>query len=144
MCWEGPQEKLTCTEHAQPALFVCGVAAAAVLRAKGVEPDTVAGHSVGELATLHVAGVVDFEPALRAMEVRAQLMAGIRRPGTMAAVIGLDDDVVAGLCASDDGPVALALHNGPRSSSSRAWSPRWKPSPSGRGRRGRSRSCRWR
>lgn len=116
VCFRGPQAELTATQHAQPAIFTCSAAALHVLLARGIRPDAVGGHSVGEFAALYAAGVLGFEDALAAVKVRADLMAATTRRGTMAAVIGLEDDVVAGLCddAADRGTVVVALHNGPR------------------------------
>lgn len=115
ICFRGPAERLTRTEHAQPAVFTTSAAWLDVLAAEGVVPDLVAGHSVGELTALHASGCMAFEDALRAVHRRAELMASTSQPGTMAAVLGLDVTAVEGLCerASDDGPVVVAVHNGP-------------------------------
>ncbi|MBW3669048.1 MAG: ACP S-malonyltransferase [Actinobacteria bacterium] len=116
ICFRGPLPRLTATQHAQPAIFTCSAAVLAVLRENGVRPDGVGGHSVGEFAALHAAGVLDFDEALAAVHVRAELMASTTGRGTMAAVIGLDRAVVVELCeqASKLGTVVVALHNGPR------------------------------
>jgi [acyl-carrier-protein] S-malonyltransferase len=115
VCFRGPDERLTRTEHAQPAVFTCGAAWLRVLGGQGLRPDVVAGHSVGELTAIHAAGGLDFESALLAVQRRAQLMAGTAQPGTMAAVLGLDAEVVQKLCeqASERGPVVVAVLNGP-------------------------------
>ena len=92
-CFCGPEESLRQTAITQPAVFTHSIAALEMLRANGVEPDIVAGHSVGELAALVCAGALETEDGLRLVSVRAQAMsaAGKTRPGTMAAIIGLDD-----------------------------------------------------
>lgn len=101
-CFCGPEESLRQTAITQPAVFTHSVAALEILRSRGIEPDVVAGHSVGELAALVAAGAIEIEDGLRLVSVRAQAMsaAGKTRPGSMAAIIGLDDDQVAEVCAS--------------------------------------------
>ena len=116
VCFKGPPARLTATQYAQPAVFTCGAAGLEVLRRNGVHPEIAAGHSVGEFTALVAAGVIGFDDALAAVNRRAALMAGIRRRGTMAAVIGLDADNVEGICAHarQSGPVRVALYNGER------------------------------
>src|SRR4051812_26188200 len=63
-CKEGPDDRLRSTDVAQPALYVCGYAAFAVLRSFGITPDAVAGHSIGEYAALAAAGVFGFTEGL--------------------------------------------------------------------------------
>ncbi|MBA2629443.1 MAG: ACP S-malonyltransferase, partial [Thermoleophilaceae bacterium] len=101
LLFEGPPDELTRTANAQPALLAHGVAAARVLVELGARPRIAAGHSLGEFSALVVAGALSFESALRAVRRRGELMAaaGEARPGTMAAVLGLDDAAVAALCA---------------------------------------------
>jgi [acyl-carrier-protein] S-malonyltransferase len=102
-------ERLRQTEITQPALYVHSLAAAKVLSARGITPDMVAGHSLGEYSALAAAGSFSFEAGLRAVRRRGELMAqaGERRPGAMAAVIGADDAVVEQICdqASEDAAV---------------------------------------
>lgn len=102
--FDGPSETLTETRHTQPALFVHEAAILAVTNAHR-EADAVAGHSLGEYTALYAAGVLSFEDALRLVQLRAALMfeSGTKVPGTMAAVVGMDDDAVRALCASLDG-----------------------------------------
>jgi [acyl-carrier-protein] S-malonyltransferase len=113
--FEGPEDQLRQTEFTQPALFLCSVALADALLARGVEFAMAAGHSLGEYSALYAAGACDFEPLFEMLRVRARLMqqAGERRPGTMAAVIGLDRDVVAQLCAASSKVVVVANDNAP-------------------------------
>jgi [acyl-carrier-protein] S-malonyltransferase len=117
LCLEGPIEELTRTEVAQPALFAVALAAADAARARGVEPDFVAGHSLGEYTAACAAGAVSVEDAIELVALRGRLMGevGDERPGAMAAVIGLDAGTLGGLCeqASDAGTVALANLNSP-------------------------------
>ncbi|MBK34247.1 MAG: [acyl-carrier-protein] S-malonyltransferase [Gemmatimonadetes bacterium] len=116
-CFNGPEESLRQTSVTQPAVFTHSVAALRLLEQQGRRPDFVAGHSVGELAALVASGALDLEDGLHLVDARAQAMsaAGKTRPGTMAAIIGLDDDDVVELCeeASADGIVAPANYNSP-------------------------------
>jgi [acyl-carrier-protein] S-malonyltransferase len=91
LCFDGPAAELRRTENAQPALFTVGAAACALLRSHDVVPVAVAGHSVGEYAALAAAGALTVEDGLRVVRRRGELMAEAadRRPGAMAAIIGL-------------------------------------------------------
>ncbi len=93
----GPAEKLTQTEYTQPAIFLHSVGLFNQLK---IQPDMVAGHSLGEFSALTASGVIDFESALSLVALRGKLMqnAGDVHPGTMAALIGMDDEVVDDLC----------------------------------------------
>lgn len=117
LCLEGPIEDLTRTDVAQPALFAHGLALAEAARAGGIEPSHVAGHSLGEYTAAVAAGVLGLEEGMRAVCERGRLMAAIQseRPGTMAAIIGLEAEGLAELCAraSARGPVSIANLNTP-------------------------------
>ena len=114
---EGPIESLTRTDVAQPALFALSMAVDEVARAKGMKPDFVAGHSLGEYSAAVAAGALDAEQGMRLVCERGRLMAGIDKesPGAMAAIIGLEADVLEKLCAdaSEAGMVSLANLNSP-------------------------------
>ncbi len=101
LMWEGPAETLTATENAQPALYVHAVAAFRVVRSKLGTVAAAAGHSLGELSAHAAAGTFSFADGLRVVRRRGELMAQAAdaAPGAMAAVMGLDHDVVAGLCS---------------------------------------------
>ncbi|SHK28323.1 ACP S-malonyltransferase [Rhodothermus profundi] len=107
------------TDITQPALFVHSLAAVAVLEAAGQRPEAVAGHSLGEYSALAAAGVLSFEDGLRLVRLRGQLMAeaGRKQPGTMAAILGLDDEEVEAVCrdveAEGGGLVQPANYNAP-------------------------------
>lgn len=92
ICFEGPEEELTRTENAQPAIFVTSLAALAVLKAKfpDLKPDFVAGLSLGEFTALVAAGSISFEEGLRLVQKRALAMESCAKkyPGTMASLIG--------------------------------------------------------
>lgn len=95
--FEGPAEKLQQTEYTQPAIFLHSVALFETLDAS---PDMVAGHSLGEFSALVACRAIDFEDALKIVRRRGQLMqkAGEQNPGTMAALIGMDDADVEKIC----------------------------------------------
>jgi len=107
LAWEGPIERLTATENAQPALYVHGLAVHRVIRDRIGHVAVAAGHSLGELTAHAAAGTYSFADGLHAVKRRGQLMAraGEMAPGTMAAVIGLSADSVTQLCleAADAG-----------------------------------------
>jgi len=116
--FEGPEERLVQTQYTQPVVFVHSVVAAELLQERGIVPDAVAGHSLGEYAALVIAGVLGFEDALRAVCARATLMqeAGEQYPGTMAAVLGLSDEVVRAICeaaSTEEDGVCPANFNAP-------------------------------
>ncbi|TMQ71967.1 MAG: ACP S-malonyltransferase [Candidatus Eisenbacteria bacterium] len=117
LCWKGPAEELTKTVNAQPALLTHSVAALRLLDAEGIRPAWVAGHSLGEYSACVAAGAIAFEDALRLTRRRGELMyqAGLERPGTMAAILGLAADQVEAACAdaADAGVVRAANLNAP-------------------------------
>ncbi len=100
LCFEGPEDKLRLTEFTQPAIVTVSVAAERVLRAHGITPSIVAGHSLGEYAALVSAGVLSFADAVRAVHARGQYMQQAVPPGegAMSAVLGLAPDAVAAAC----------------------------------------------
>ncbi len=118
LMFDGPEDQLKQTENTQPALFASSAATLAVLAEAGIAPHAVAGHSLGEYTALYAAGTFDFETGLKLVRTRglAFAEAGAKRPGAMAAIIGLDGSKVADLCqqASTDGLVAVpANYNDP-------------------------------
>lgn len=113
LMWEGPEEELRLTHNAQPAILAHSVAVLALVR-PALQPVAGAGHSLGEYSAYTAAGSFSPEDAARLVRRRGQLMleAGQRRSGTMAAVLGLDDDILAGICsdASVNGSVVVAAN----------------------------------
>ncbi len=118
LCFNGPEEELKQSIHTQPALFVTSCAALEALRSRvEVEPFAVAGHSVGEYAAHYAARTIGFEAGLKLVRRRAELMheAAQRKPGAMAAILGLDADATKKACeeARDSGVVSIANYNCP-------------------------------
>lgn len=117
LMFNGPEEQLKDTFNTQPALYAAGLAALACLRAEGLDAEAYAGHSLGEYCALQAAGVFSFVDGLKLVQVRAQAMAKSAQasPGTMAAILKLDDAAVEKACAeaSAAGPVQPANYNCP-------------------------------
>jgi [acyl-carrier-protein] S-malonyltransferase len=100
LCFEAPEDELVHTEVQQPALVATSLAVLAALRENGFEPDVVVGHSVGEFAALGAAESIGSADAIGLVTERGIAMAEAaeERPGSMAAILGLADEVVEGLC----------------------------------------------
>ena len=100
LCFHGHADDLVDTAVQQPALVATSLAVLAAVRARGIEPDYVVGHSVGEFAALAAAGAMTIEEALELVRERGVAMAeaAARHPGSMAAILGLEDEVVETLC----------------------------------------------
>lgn len=99
ICFNGPMETLKETRFTQPALFLHSAVIFELIKDK-MDFDVVAGHSVGEYAALYAAEVLSFKDALKLVARRGELMfeAGINQPGTMFAIIGLDEDKLVEVC----------------------------------------------
>ena len=100
VCFHGPVEDLLDTELQQPALVATSLAINEAIRLRGIVPDFVVGHSVGELAALGAAGSIGAADTIGLARERGIAMAEAAqaRPGSMAAILGLADEVVEGLC----------------------------------------------
>jgi len=100
LCFSGTSEELMETEVQQPALVTTSLAINAALRAHGIRPDFVVGHSVGEFSALGAAGSIGISEAIALVRERGLAMAAAakERPGSMAAILGLADEVVESLC----------------------------------------------
>jgi [acyl-carrier-protein] S-malonyltransferase len=100
LCFEAPVEELVDTEVQQPALVATSLALNAALRARGIEPGFVVGHAVGEFAALAAAESLPAHEAIALVRERGLAMAEAakERPGSMAAILGLADEVVESLC----------------------------------------------
>lgn len=113
--FNGPEESLKQTDITQPAIFVHSVILSSLIRT--LQPEMVAGHSLGEYSALVSAGSIQFYDAVKLVHTRgrAMLQAGIEQPGTMAAVVGLLPDKLEQICseASSKGIVQCANFNSP-------------------------------
>lgn len=100
LCFNGPEEQLNQTRYTQPALFVHSVALFELLEERGIHPEVVAGHSLGEYSALTAAGAFTFEEGLELVKLRGESMqdAGNFQKGTMAAIIGLDETLLQDIC----------------------------------------------
>ncbi len=114
LCFDGPQEELTDTRRAQPALLTVGVLHWQQAQSEGISAAMTAGHSLGEYSALVAAGALDFEVALRLVQKRAELMSQAP-PGAMAAIIGLGDEQLLTVLnnVADAGAVVPANFNSP-------------------------------
>lgn len=114
VCFEGSIEELTRTEIQQPALVATSIACLKAVETLGVRPDYVIGHSVGEYAALAAAAAVSSWDAVSLVRERGKAMAAAatEHPGSMAAILGLEDGVVEGLCAAIEN-VWVANYNCP-------------------------------
>lgn len=115
VCFEGPDDVLTRTEHAQPGIFLVGWIAGQLLRARcpRFQFQATAGLSLGEFTALAAAGALSFEDGLRLVRIRGQLMQAAceRADGAMAAIIGLDEAATRAVC--EEAGVAMANLNCP-------------------------------
>ncbi len=102
LCFEGPEESLRLTANTQPSILTVSAAAAAVLAARGVAPDLVAGHSLGEYSALVAAGACGAAEAAKAVRARGTFMQAAvpAGEGAMSAVLGLDPAKVREICAA--------------------------------------------
>ena len=104
LCFEGPEEELTKTHNVQPAILTVSIACLKALATAAVanfpSPAFLAGHSLGEYTALVAGGALDLADAVLLVRERGRLMyeAGLKNPGTMLAVIGLDEEAVKDVC----------------------------------------------
>jgi [acyl-carrier-protein] S-malonyltransferase len=117
ICFEGPEDALKLTENTQPAILTVSTAACRVLGEKGVQPDYVAGHSLGEYSALVAAGGLGFNDAVKVVRSRGRYMqeAVPQGIGAMAAILGLSPATVDQVCkrAADGEVVSPANMNSP-------------------------------
>ncbi len=113
----GDIDELTKTHNAQPAILLHSIVVLTILGSQGVQPSIVAGHSLGEFSALVAAGFFKPMDALLIVRRRGELMfeSGLKRPGTMAAVMGIEEREIARVIeeASTEGIVVIANHNSP-------------------------------
>jgi len=115
LSFSGDMDELTRTRNAQPAILLHSLVVLDVLRERGIEPGRVAGHSLGEFSALVAAGFFDPMDALKIVRRRGELMydVGVERPGTMAAIIGLEEKAVEECLRDAGGIVVIANYNSP-------------------------------
>lgn len=115
LCFEGPQGDLNLTHNTQPCMLAAELATFAALKEKGIEPDVVAGFSLGEYAALVAAGVIMLEDAFRIIQIRADAMqdACPVGKGAMAAITKQDAATVQALCDEVEGYVVPVNYNCP-------------------------------
>ena len=117
MIFNGNKEELDITENTQPAILTTSIAILRILNEKGIEPEIVAGLSLGEYSALVASNSIDFESALKLVRKRGQLMQEAVPPGlgAMAAVIGLNEDIIKSnlYSISNKGIVEIANYNTP-------------------------------
>ncbi|MFN3533770.1 MAG: ACP S-malonyltransferase [Desulfatiglandales bacterium] len=114
-CLEGPMEELTKTVHLQPCITAMNLAILKVLMEMGHKPMVCLGHSLGEYSALACSGVLSFEDTLKAVKERGELMEreAQKRPGTMAAVLGMDEASLVGILREVPDTVCIANYNSP-------------------------------
>jgi [acyl-carrier-protein] S-malonyltransferase len=113
MCFDGSEEDLKLTANTQPAILTCSIAVFRVLAEKGLTPDFVAGHSLGEYSALVAAGALKFSDAVRLVRKRGTYMqeAVPAGAGAMAAIMGLSPAVVADACKrASEGEICSAAN----------------------------------
>ncbi|AEM78850.1 ACP S-malonyltransferase [Thermoanaerobacter wiegelii] len=117
LCFEGPEEELMKTENTQPAILTVSVALTKVLQKRGINAEVTAGLSLGEYSSLVLAEALDFEDAVRLVKNRGKYMQEVvpQGVGTMAAILGLENEVVEEICrtVSQVGIVEPANYNCP-------------------------------
>jgi [acyl-carrier-protein] S-malonyltransferase len=117
LCFSGSEETLKLTENTQPAILTVSVAFQRILEEKGIRPDFVAGHSLGEYSALVAAGALSFADAVRLVRRRGKYMQEAVPPGegAMAAILGLRPGLVAEICrkAADGQVIGPANLNSP-------------------------------
>lgn len=110
--FNGPEDTLKQTQYTQPAIYIVSVIIGLLLMEKGIQPSSAAGHSLGEYSALTLAKSFDFETGLKLVKVRSEGMhnAGRLHPGTMAAVIGLDDKTTRDICDQYTNGIVVAAN----------------------------------
>jgi len=100
MCFEGPENELNSTENTQPAILTVSIAALKALEIHGIKPDVTAGLSLGEYSALICSGALEFKETVKLVKKRGKYMqeAVPQGVGTMAAILGLDENIIREVC----------------------------------------------
>ncbi len=111
--FNGPDKRLQQTQYTQPAIYIVSVIIGELLKNKGIRPAAVAGHSLGEYSALTIADVLDFKTGLLLVKTRSEEMAkaGKNTKGSMAAIIGLDNNLIKEICDQYDGDGIVVAAN---------------------------------
>lgn len=117
--FEGPEEALKETKNTQPAIVSMSLVLTKLLEEKGIKPDFVAGHSVGEYAAFGAAGYLSIEDAVKLTAARGKFMNDVAQKvnGGMAAIIGLESDKIVEVLKTVDGVVEAVNFNEPKPNS---------------------------
>lgn len=115
LCEDGPLDKLSSTEITQPSIYVISAIYDVLLKNRGIKPDLVAGHSLGEYSALYSASVFSFEDGLKLVKKRGELMkkASLTSKGAMLAVVGLSLDIISTILENslEKGEIVIANYN---------------------------------
>ncbi|AMD94394.1 ACP S-malonyltransferase [Leptotrichia sp. oral taxon 847] len=112
--FEGTKEELKDTKFAQPAIALFSVILTKLLKEKGINPDFVAGHSLGEYSSLYAAGFLNEIDTLKLISARGKIMSKAKIDGSMAAILGLPASEVENICKEIDGTIEAVNYNEPK------------------------------
>ena len=116
LCRDATEEELKQTLNTQISVTTMNMAYSKLLEKRGIKPDVVAGHSLGQLSAIAAAGVISTVDLFRLVNKRAELMSGINESGKLATAVGLDKETVTNICeevSKENGKVSIALENSP-------------------------------
>lgn len=112
--FEGTKDELKDTKFAQPAIALFSVVLTKLLKEKGINPDFVAGHSLGEYSSLYAAGFLNEVDTLKLISARGKIMSEAKIEGSMAAILGLSSKEVENICNNIDGVIEAVNYNEPK------------------------------
>ena len=112
--FEGTKDELKDTKFAQPAIALFSVILTKLLKEKGINPDFVAGHSLGEYSSLYAAGFLNEIDTLKLISARGKIMSEAKIDGSMAAILGLPANEVENICCEIDGVIEAVNYNEPK------------------------------
>ena len=112
--FEGTKDELKDTKFAQPAIALFSVVLTKLLKEKGINPDFVAGHSLGEYSSLYAAGFLNEVDTLKLISARGKIMSEAKIEGSMAAILGLPANEVENICNNIDGVIEAVNYNEPK------------------------------